>query len=300
MRIFISALIVSFLFSCTKPRDVQLPEHDPQLVLHGYVAVGDTFKIALGKTLQTPALAEEEETYVKNGWAALYNNGLFADSLIYDDQEKRYIARMTKAVAGNTYTVSAGAPGFESVEATVVTPLPVTTVSLTRTKGARRTAGGLLLDDIKFTINDPGTERNFYLSSLHSSGRRSLTCVYTYDPVIEQASATVAPFEQGNCIDNDALQYNDNTFNGSIRQIIISADSEALDSFPLTNGTVYRPYLKRYHVTEDYYRYFRSAYDQGLVLEEGPTFLQPRMIRGNVKNGYGLFTVFSVVTDTIR
>jgi hypothetical protein len=289
---------ISFV-ACIKPGDVTLPPYEPRLVLHGYIAEGDTFRIALGKTLKLDALKPEKDTYVSNGWVLLYENDVFLDSLKYKPAEFRYVSNRVIAVPGKTYKVRAGAPGFPDIEATTTAPLPVATVAVSHTKNTRHTAGGTPLDDVKFSFNDPANESNFYLTALYGTGGSG--CVYTYDPSIEKYAMNLVPFEEGDCIDNDQIMFTDKSFNGTLKEIVLSTSSNTLE--PLVDpgtGTIYRPYLRRYHITEEYYRYYKTAINQDQIFEEGPILTDPRTAKGNVKNGYGLFTVFAAVTDTIR
>ena len=75
MKNIITIVVIAatcYMMSCEKPGNVTLPEHEPKLVLHGYVAVGDTFKIALGRTFKSEGLlVREDESYVKNGFNLL-------------------------------------------------------------------------------------------------------------------------------------------------------------------------------------------------------------------------------------
>lgn len=298
-RLVVTILIAICISYCTKPGDVTLPPYQAKLVLHGYVAVGDTFKIALGKTMKLDALQPADSTYVTNGWMVLYDNNGFLDSLQYKVNERMYVSGKIVAASGKSYRVRAGAPAFPEVEATAVAPFPIATVSLSHSKGTRRTSGNILLDDVKFGFNDPAGENNFYLAALYGSG--GSTCVFTYDPSVEKYSQNLVPFDNGSCIDNKQILFTDKTFNGSLKELTLSTYSTSLVPFTdPSSGTVYRPYLKRYHITEEYYRYFKTAINQDQVFEEGPTLTDPRAAKGNVINGYGLFTVFAVVTDTIR
>ena len=63
-------------------------------------------------------------------------------------------------------------------------------------------------------------------------------------------------------------------------------------------GDIYRPSLKKYTISQEFFQYINDAITLG-VLKDNP-FSRPYTIPGNVKNGYGLFTVYSAVTDTIR
>ncbi len=301
-KIFFAAAAFCFCYvlSCTKTGNVTLPPYEPRLVLHGYTAVGDTFKIALGKTMPQDELAPAEKTYVNNGWALLYESDVFLDSLKYNAAESRYVSSHVIAASGRIYKIKAGAPGFPAIEAVTVAPFPVGIASINRIKYTRRTTGGVLLDDVKFSFHDPANEQNFYLAGIY--GPNGMSCVYTYDPAVERYTVSAVPLEQGICIDNDRILYTDRSFNGSLKEITLSTYSNSLDSFvdPST-GAVYRSYLKKYNITEEYYRYFKTAANQDDVFEEGPFLTtEPRTAKGNVKNGYGLFTVYAVSTDTIR
>jgi hypothetical protein len=297
-RIATILIIASGIAYCTKPSNFTLPPYEPALVLHGYVTVGDTFKIALGKTMTLDTLQESKKTYVNNGWVLLYENNTFLDSLKYNATELRYVSSRIIAAPGKTYRIRAGAPDFP--EATAYAPFPIHTISLSRSKSTGSTSGGLLLDDIKFSFNDPAGENNFYLAKLYTSDGSN--CVFTYDPAVERYTVTLAPFNDGgNCIDNRQILFTDKTFNGTLKEMTLSAYSSSL--VPYTNpgtGQVSQPYLTRYHITEDYFRYYKTAINQDDIFEEGPSLTIPRMAKGNVKNGYGLFTVFAAVTDTIR
>jgi len=297
-RVAIVIAVLCYIVSCTRPSDLDLPKHTPALVLHGYVQTGDTFRIALGRTFPSLGNAvKDSSTYVTNGWALLYEGNVFLDSLKYHPLRKLYISSR-KAEAGKLYMLRAGAPGYTSIEAVSNAPFPVPSISVERKQGARRTISGNWLDDLSFTFQDPPAERNFYLASVHGRGS-GLSCVYTYDPAVERYSTEAIPFEDGFCMDHDEILYNDKTFDGTLKRLTLSTGVGVLDSFRDGIGTVYRSYAKRYSVTEDYYRYFRGSHTYPLV-EGGPSFAQVLGTKGNVKNGHGLFTIFSVVTDTIR
>jgi hypothetical protein len=298
MRYFAIIVYCCFVLACTKTRDVKLPPYEPRLVLHGYVAVGDTFKIALGKTLPQKAIAPPEDTYVTNGWVVLYENDVFVDSLKYNAAEELYVSSRRVAASGKFYKLRAGAPGYPDIEAATTAPLPVTIASVTRIKNTRRTSGGSVLDDLKFSFNDPpGT--NFYLASIQFIN--GINCVFTYDPAVERYATDLIAFESYNCIDSEEVLYTDRSFNGMSKEITLSTYSGSLDSFTdPTSGKVYRPYITKYNITEEYYRYLKTSTYQDVIFEEGSLITEPRTPKGNVKNGFGLFTVFAAVTDTIR
>ena len=240
-------------------------------------------------------------TFVDNAWVVLYENGVALDSLRYDPQEKRYRSQLVTAVAGKTYTIKAGADGFAAVEATATATMPVNTISLKHEKQTRTTYFGEKMDDIKFSFQDAGGEKNFYLMALFQSeyARVGLQCVYSIDPAIERTQGGNLPFEETDCLPNDHILFTDKSFNGSAREFSFSAASTSMETVADPQGNLHRPYLKRYSISEEYFRYFRavlSSYAGGDV----PSFHEPVIVKGNVKNGYGLFAVFSVTTDSLR
>lgn len=297
MRYFAIIIVFCCVVSCTRTSNVNLPPQEPRLVLHSYVAVGDTFKIALGKTFPQVAVVPREATYVTNGWVLLYENDIFVDSLKYNVAEEVYVSSRIVANAGKLYKVRAGAAGYPDIEAFTIAPSPVNITSVTRIKNTRKTAFGSSLDDLKVSFTDP-PGANFYVASIGILN--GLGCVFTYDPAVETYAVDLVPFESGNCIDDDRIMYTDRSFNGMTKELTLSMYSNSLDSFVDASGNIYRPYIKKYNITEEYYRYLKTSVYQDRIFEEGSLLTEPRTPRGNVKNGYGLFTVFAVVTDTIR
>jgi len=300
--VLLTLLLMAALYyaSCTKPGNIELPATPAKLVLHGYIGTGDTFQIALGRTFKSQGqLVYRDDTFVENGWAVLYEGGTFLDSLHWDSASKRYIASHAVATPGKTYIIKAGAQGFENVESGSYAPRPVFLTNFARTRNTRKDAQGIWLDDLSLKFNDPAAENNFYLASLYLPQIRP-SCIFTYDPAVERYTPDVMAFQDAFCIEPTAIMYSDRTFNGRSKEITLSLQSGALDSV-FFGMQLHRPYLTRYTVTEEYYRYFLTNNTGGGGLaEEGPIFTSTNPTGGNVKNGYGLFTIFSAVTDTIR
>jgi len=290
-------LLMICVFSCKKTIDIASP-HVPQLVIHGYVPVGERFTLTVAKTIseQIP----DSLLPVKNAWVALYENDNFIDSLLYSPQQKKYIARQAIAAYGKTYTIKAGAPGFPVAEATASAPDPVPTVSISHTKKARLDESGQFLDDVQFSIQDPAGVKNYYLAALYPSDyfTSSLLCVYSTDAAIDRPQADVLPSNENVCIDAKSILFNDQSFNGNLKKITISAWPAALESIRDNSGGMHKPYLKRSTVSEAFYKYIK--YINSEDIEVGlPYFNVPATKIGNVTNGYGLFTIYSETTDSL-
>jgi hypothetical protein len=285
--------------SCVKTLKLSVPSHEPKLVLHGYIGLDSAINVAIGKTFPSNITIDDTSTYIKNAWVLLYENGVFSDSLRYNDRERRYISQRV-ALKGKMYTIVAGADGFETVEASAIAPLPIKTIAIAHVKNARTDSYGMLLDDVKFTVNDPATETNYYLAALNPAGPApNYMCVSTFDPVIEKPTRDLIPIDE-ECINNDEIIFTDQSFNGSLKEITISGETQRLKTITApSSGNVYRPWLKVYNISKDYYRYLKNTISIEID-PEIPSLTEPVAVKGNVKNGYGLFTIFTVTTDTLR
>lgn len=284
------------LFSCTKTIDIASP-HVPQLVIHGYTAVGDRFTLTVARTIEKTGL---DSQYIKNAWVVLYENDKFIDSLLYNPQQKKYIARQAVAENGKTYTIKAGAPGYPVAEAVASAPDPVPTMAISHIKNARLDEVGRFLDDVQFSIQDPAGIKNYYVAALYPSSHftSTLLCVYSADAAIDRPQADVLPSNESVCIDAKSILFNDQSFDGSLKKITISAWPKALESIGDNSGGTHKPYLKRYTVSETFYKYIKYINSQYGDISL-PYFNIPPNRIGNVTNGYGLFTVFSATTDSL-
>jgi hypothetical protein len=294
-------VLPALLFSCERTIEIDLGPHEPRLVLHGYVATGEFFHVAINKTMRPQAIISGDETFVENAWVTLYENDVFVDSLKYDAQKKRYSSQTVLAGAGKTYRVIAGANGFTTIEATANAAFPVNTVSIVHNKKTRSNSSNDMLDDVLFSFNDAANEKNYYLAALYPSlwARSGVPCIYTNDAAIDRMRGAVLPFDEGSCIDPEEILFSDKSFNGQLKEIAVSARTEGLKTETDTAGRLHRPYLKRSVISKEHYEYLQhtlSLYAGGVI----PSLNEPVAIKGNVKNGYGLFAVFPVTTDTLR
>ncbi|MGB8190571.1 MAG: DUF4249 domain-containing protein [Chitinophagaceae bacterium] len=303
MGAFISFCI---LLSCEREGNVKFPAYRSQLVLHGYVETNSLFRVAVGKTIGYGQTAvPDSATFISNAIVLLYENGLFKDTLRYRAADKRYVAATAMPSAGNTYTVTVKAEGFDPIEAEAVAPFTVPNNSVQHIRNARFDATGTSLDDVVFSFNDPAGVENYYVAEINRAQPTTNPsvnpfisfCVRTYDPVVELYQDNLNPFESGACINNIEVLFNDKTFNGAAKQITLSGDSWSLQTFSFNNVT-YRPFFKKYNVSAAFYNYIKAGISLR-SLDDNP-FAQMPLIRGNVKNGHGLFTIYSMTVDTLR
>lgn len=298
--IFCTLVFVCVFFSCDKPHELKTEPHQSRLVVHAYIGTGEHFEVAVGKSMPSVGVVLPDSLIaIKNALVVLFENGIRRDTLQYDNVKFVYKSSKVKAISGNEYKVTVEAVGFPGVEATAKAPFPVPLTSAKIHKNARIDDVGQMLDDVTFKFTDPGSAQNYYRVELNRNrvyGPGNF-CVYTYDPIVEQFQEDLSPFESGSCIDNNTVLFTDATFNGSAKEITISGYTGELDEL-IDRNVIYRPYVKTYNISPEYYQYIKDGIS--LDLAQNNPFAQPFPIKGNVKNGYGMFTIFGVATDTLR
>jgi len=296
---FLLCTLTGCLFSCTKTVEVVLPVEN-KLVVHGYVQVGDHFSVTVSRVARTAAIPADSNI-LRNAWVVLYENDVFVDSLKYDVPTKKYVSQRVIAELGKTYTLKAGVNGYPSVEARATAPRPVPTVSVSHIPNARYNDIGDYLDDVQFSLQDPADAPNYYLVEIHPSKLSYITvfCVNTNDPAVEQPRGEVLPFGASQCLDPDEILFTDKSFNGTVKTITLSTVPVALKTLIDSSGRSHRPYLKRYHMSQEFYEYFKQNSSQNNG--EDPIYLaEPTIVKGNIINGYGMFAIFTVAVDTLR
>ena len=286
--------------ACTRTADIDFPPHTPALVVHGYAALGDTISISVGHTIAADRMLPDSLARVTTARAALFVDGVFADSLRYSASARSYRSKVA-AQAGRIYTVRVAADGFGTVEAESKAPQPLAPALVTRTKFARQSTSGAPLDDVRFQFADPAGEHNYYLVALYPAPRypdMGFLCLYSVDPSIERPGGDLLPFDPNSCTGTEELLLTDRSFDGQVKSVLVSGDSYQLfEQTDIFTGTRLRPYVQRYSINEEYYRYFKTTV--GMGYNTGPSFVDPVVVKGNVRNGDGVFTVYARIADSI-
>jgi hypothetical protein len=299
--------IVLLATACEKDITVKVPPQSTKLVLNGIINMGNPFRVSVGKTAGILDLTTPDSYKVTNALVQLYENGVLKDTLVYNANNDAYrVKNNTLAQTGNTYRIQASVPGFTTVEALTVAPATIAIQSITRRQNAKTDANGNVLDEVKITFKDDATAKNFYLFKFRqANGFNGNTVIYTNmyyclhssDKDIDRRNNS-DPTDFESCLDDEFFMQ-DKNFNGSTKEVLVFVEHQALEPYKHpTNNRVYRPIVELNSITADHYKY-RKSYNAYQDSEDNP-FAEPVLVFGNVKNGYGVFSTYSVVRDTIR
>ena len=308
MKKFISFLaIIVVLSSCEKDVNIKLSHKDPRLVVNGLLAKDSVITVTIGKSRSvldpgSNSGSNQELYVVKNAIAIVYENGAVLDTLIFDNVQYTYKSPNLKTVkAGNTYSIIVNAPGFKQAEASTIVPSQSVIEDVVRVQNARTNSDGNPQDEITVKLNDP-SEANYYLiqflrADYGFNPGYPVYCVSTTDKDIEPIGDNADPFSTENCYDGNSLLMKDVNFNGRQKQTRFYINSYELQDITSPGGQVIKPYVKLSRITEDYFKFVKS-YNVYFNSSDNP-FAEPANVYTNVKNGYGVFSAFTVAKEEL-
>jgi len=312
MKNFILFTIIAsiFFWSCEKQVRVDIPQKTPKLVVNAWLNQDQDVTVKVGKSRHVldpvNMQSSNREIYtVKNAVPVLYENNVAFDTLVFNSTDYLYKSRYNKKIRpGYTYTIRVNASGFTEAEAVTLVPSSSEIAEVKWVQHVRTNSDGFSMDDVTIKLNDPA-EPNVYLIQFFSSyvyttgDANPIYCVSTNDKDIELLGNETDPLNPDNCFDGGKLLMKDTHFNGTQKQVKFSIESDVLKTYsdPNTNR-IRRPYIKVYRITEDYFKFLKS-YSIYNSSDENP-FAEPVNVFSNVKNGYGIFSAYTVAVDSLR
>lgn len=304
--LFLTVLVITFA-SCEKTVTVDIPEKSPRLVLNSILEKGDSIRLAVGKTrhiLSAPITGNLEESYtVKDAKPVVFENNVAVDTLVYFSSTHDYRSvKNTIIKPGIIYTYKVSANGYSPAEVSSVLPSQSLIAQVVRIKNAKTNSSGSPMDEVSLKLNDPGSEKNFYLVQVFPAWAQNSSypvyCVNTSDKDLEQIGEDPDPLATDNCYAGGQLLMSDANFNGKQKLLKLFIQSSELQDFPDGTGRIRRPFIRVLRITEDYFRYIKS-YNSYLSASDNP-FAEPVNVFSNVKNGMGIFALSTVAVDTLR
>jgi hypothetical protein len=282
-KITFLGLIVFGLMACETKLDLSEVGGRTRLVVNSLINDQDKIEIQISKTIPLGSAAAVE--FVNNAVVVVRDENGNAAGFSYNVGTDKYENPTFRAVAGRYYSVSVKAPGFDEVFAEMVMPEKASKSPSTWKDSTDFDSSGFPTGTLNITINDNGSESNYYRISL-----------FYYDDITATWN-TLLPVTRDAAIENEAIVsdngswvFSDRTFNGNQKNIAF------ITPFGYALGTP-----KYLAVTESlndpYYKYFQSIenYKAGAGV-----FGEATPIYSNIRNGVGIWAGSSIVRDTIR
>lgn len=275
--LFLSLCLISCdedFFSTTITLDP--PEHTPRLVVHAFNTTENTL---IAQITRTTALSEVEingdDRFVYDAIATLYKEDqligeleLFADP-INQNFYNYYLDINENFEEGINYTLVVNHPDFSEVRSTVQMPKAsiILDTEFIFEGGLDETGSPRSAIDVK--INDLIGKRNFYEVSI-SRGGTATTYVSSLDPSVSRS------------LNYDDVIISDASFDGEEKILRLQIGKSNQDN----RFVAWRDISEAHYI---YSKTMRSSFDVG----ENP-FTSPVQIKGNIENGFGLFSLMNL------
>ncbi len=293
------------IIGCETVIDVDLPEHEPELVLNSYFGTDTTFIVTLHES-KSILDASNDFKVVQVATIQLYAEGQLIGTFTETETESEYGTKFGSYVldhypeAGVNYSVVASKSGFRTVEAQDIIPLEKTNPSIENFKDV---SDGEYYGERKYhltySLNDPPGE-DFYE-----------VFVYVEEPIYEHYMDDDTFYYYQNGYEKNRIYYEDigaelNEFEDHSVDYTLFSD-ELFDGRKYTHtieATIYKHsknkdstiklYLEVKHVSEAYFLYKKSF---GLQENsDGNPFAEPAPVYSNIESGLGIFAGYGVET----
>jgi Domain of unknown function (DUF4249) len=309
MKQYILLVIAAlFMASCEKEIKVDVPPHEPRLVINSSTMQGETMKVSVGKSVGVVEYNNRKSQIIPDATVIVTVDGV-SHTLQYDEMQQTYMSDIT-VTQGKTYQLKVRVKGFPDAEATAVMPEIVTLSSIRVVPQVRNTNDYGLQDELTLEFTDPATVGDYYMLNINtfpymgnpdSAGYYGYynysSCVTSPDPSIEENFGD--PFSEQDCLSSNAIYFNDQLFNGGRKELKLYVQTGMLDGYSTSpNGDTIHPRIELYHLTEGYYKYLKAT--KYALDNEGNPFAEPISIYTNIKNGYGIFSVVSASYKNVR
>mgnify|MGYP000099784837 CR=1 FL=1 len=300
---FIFIIFILSTVACEQVVDVDIPEHESQLVLSSFYEAGDTKITArLSKSLAISSSENPEE--VSDATVNFYENDVLIgglnmqidttyysaflglDSLGYPIYQQVGINSIIKSYSlelpapletGNIYKITAEATGYKTISATQQLPQALDILSVSYVPMSRPGMESYLMDALNISLQDIPNEDNYF--ELDVFVRNSNSNDWADEPWRERWTESFTPgIEHGERVSliKDDL-FEDSSYN--VELLFGPDDTTQLDIK-----------LKIKSISRDKYFFSRSIYAYESA-SGNPYFAEPVTVYTNVENGQGIFSI---------
>lgn len=269
---------IFLLWSCETVVEVELPEHEPKLVINAVLNPDSLFSVAVSASRS--AFSNDEHLQVENAIVSLYGAGKHLFDL-------RHLGRGIyqadqKPEALQYYEVKVSAPGYPDASAASYVPAEPIIFNVKAETGPVHEDWQGATVNASFTLQDPAEQENFYYLRVFSPDT-------TFDEIPYERYVSIlssTPIEMEFSMET-RLFFSDKLFNGQALQLGLNIENSP------DNVT----YVQVAHITKEYYQYVRSLKKQSY---NDAINLTPVQVSNNIRNGMGLFAGCTVHSMMIK
>jgi hypothetical protein len=289
IRIAIYSLVLMIVFtSCEKTIDINVESKATKLVVNSLISISPDSVVAVNVSKSLSILDNDNIVYINDATVNLYENGVFLQTLSFDNNGNYYAYQVTPDF-GKNYSLKVSAPGYKDAYAENNIPMPIQIISVD-TMTVSGEWNDMLQCKIKFYDNPD--ERNYYFFNVRSLNEKydpdstinySLSNIYfdSTDPIVEETLKN-----------NFGILFSDEMINGQTYSL-----SVLLNKYDFTGNDTIMVYFNLNSITYDFYLYAKSYANH--VSAQGDPFAEPVQVYNNITGGYGVFAGFSSSVDSV-
>ena len=284
--VVLTAVLLVAASGCETTVDVELPDHEPQLVVNDLFTAGNRWGVAVTESRSLQQNDWERFPPVENATVVILKDGQVVDTLPLAN-EAEGVYRSTsgrRPQAGTEYTIQVTAPGFETAEAASRAPAPVP-FTLSRGDMPPETR------ELELAITDPEGQDNYYALSVYHDIYRADTLVDRI-PLSFTSSSPLLRENLRQDFEGEEQQhyrhpiFSDAAFQGNTRRVTIRFERRG-DGCCFTDPVERRRFVVLTSLSEDSYEYQRTV-KRAQNTDDNP-FAEPAQVYSNVRGGLGIF-----------
>lgn len=291
-------LLLLVTFGCETIIDVDLPKHEPTLVLNSFFGTDTTFIVSLH---QNKDILDNSNDFkgISGATIALYTGDHLIGEFFESVDQSGYYELNIYPEEGVDYTIRAARQGFEPIESHDIIPAGKSSPSIDKLV-TKKDSYGEMVYEMTYSLDDPsGSDYYEVLLFTYSpqyeyyadedTSYQKLIGYWKESIYYSEAGAELNEFEDI----GDPTIFSDDLFDGKRHSNAIEFYYYAYeDSGPEDNQRKFT--LEVRHVSQAYYRYRVSLQLQQDT--DGNPFAEAAPVYNNVENGYGIFAGYSVET----
>lgn len=288
MRNLLILIFLGFLMACEgffrSEIDIELPEHQPRLVLNSLITPSDSLRIMLTKS-QDILSNDPVNVYVPDAQIQLVRNGEVVDGAFFVNAQYQYVSPSVFPQPGDEFEITVSVAGFPEVSASAMVPRPAALHSAEEI-GVRVVFDGGDRKIIQFEMEDIVEEENYYevivvQKTEYTRNGVDYTHIY-YDGFLY---ATSISWQE---ISLNGIAFADVPFENSKANIEIQASRHIISSLA-------KYYLELRTVSKEYFEYATTIAAHIESQQQELFSGEPVPMHSNVEGGYGVLGAYSAV-----
>lgn len=303
MRIYVGAFVtLLLLWACSSEIEIKTGYAQPKLVVYCFPGEGDTLFISLSQTVPLNKLPESQPS-VDSSLVCCSVNG-HQEKAFYKGKQETQIPSLLfyvvyPAKEGDVVEVNVSNPDFEPAKAVTVIPNPCPVLGMGILSGV---GYGNSYRQIQVRLSDEVATDDYYAVKLlrqdiykNDTASRFEVIDVDKEPILNWVTDVDRIFGYTNDFFNGLYVFHDKDVQGKMFTLRLNVPRSGLPEMEENERYVIRYRVLLYHLSEEYYRFYKSVNDKRNNDMGGYGLSFINMSYTNVMGGFGVVGAYRVV-----